>query len=462
MTGVTITGYYVGFYSDCAMPSCEEFILDPEFWSKFKALPHAERLRDLIEQAYINQAFLENCDEINGCISEISLGEGAVYSREQFISHPLFKYSKNSHKVFSDLWILSFSPFFSVNYEVFLESLRSPQWFSRYNNACFAEKQAYFALFAYLRHAITREELLIIHAVGGAYAEVKEAFGPRVQPTIEVVGVDKLEEVLTIAHFPPFSVSSEENILVKRKGEREIEEVKRGVIEGWRERSFVLQTLIRYPLDPSLECSDGDTYTKIGLRVGFTEREVYVFPPEFTIGLTVQTSCYKLPPQEDQMYTLGYSHTAGDPFYRGFRVISIPSRLFPIQSRPHGAIKGPPALSLLVHDVNYHIPLEGNLPAKHKEIFMRLALIFNSRRSGHPLIRECKEPALKQLSQQLAQYLADREFFLYGTPDVPGACFWKTLKRKKRSPSVILVPLPSVQRPAGGLHCSNGCRFHNK
>jgi hypothetical protein len=393
----------------------KEIIRDPSFWLAIDANPEAIPELHL---ALVRGKFEKVSPFLLSCIHSLIFKE-LTLTKEAFQKHQLFNYAKEKETVFLQLWLLSLDIDLDAKYDRFLANLSRDDWFEIYKDKQIAFEASLLAILAYFNRAINKEELLVIHTIGAAYREAPI--------TVRSVGQEEIADYLAKAGFPPFSTIDRNHILINCK--EPIEEVKEEIVRSFASKSVVERTCIEYPVKMHLslfnQTVEQDILVRLGYKIGLRKpNTVVILPPHFTVELSAKTTKWEVPSPLDHFYSFGYSAVDGEAFYRGLRIISVPSPLFKM-IRPHDFQDGPPGLGMLFHDLNYHIWIDANNP--HAKLITDLAKAFNKKRSHHPLITQELPEDHRKICQVFARFLADREFSSY-SHDLPHeVAFWKGL-----------------------------------
>ncbi len=382
---------------------------------------------------------------------DIKLPSGKLVSKGDFISNSLFKLTKNA---FSEIAFVSHLVSFESEYTTFLNNLMTVNWFEQIKVN--PKKMAQFSIIAYLDEKIDQEELFVINVVAEGYASQskgsssirgsKDTCFDYDEETIKVkpvlVAKDQLKDYLESFHFPPFAEFKTSHLLKKGKNDQDIEEIKETIIEEFGTRSFVKRTALEYTIAPFItskqvdsdrrlleQCSiEMSTYYTARSKLGFKDIEdgvrgtIVILPPLFTIKMFCQISLHKS--RSDHFLTFGYS-TDDSEFYKGIRVISIPSPAFKKLPFIHDHTYGPSGLSVLFHDLNYHIPLEVNNP--HIDLLVEISRRLKFLDFEKDIFKQ--HMSWKQFSLRVASLIVDREANEYRL-DEPEKAFWRFINNE--------------------------------
>lgn len=338
-------------------------------------------------------------------IHSITLQGQRAFSRTEFEKHVLFNYAKEKSVVFTALWsLIHFNPHFEKEYQECLDNLSREDWFEIYKYPSRVFKEPMFAIIAFLRGDIDKESLLVVHTIAQGCREMREA-------RVFVLSPDDLPDYLAETGFPPFAPATDKHLITHLKSEDELSVVRSEIVREFKGKTPVKRTVIEYPFEYGEDQVENTIYGILECKIGLKRPNIAVLlPPHFTVSL-MKKSCYlETPDPEAHFYSFGYSSMDGGPFYQGLRIISIPSPCFEMV-RPHNFTSGPPGLGMILHDINYHVPLDINNP--QAGLITEIAKEFNPKRSSHLCVKNPKEKEFRRLSLKMAMHLADREANAY-------------------------------------------------
>ncbi len=375
--------------------------------------------------------------------SEIKLSSGKIVTKEDFLNDPLFQLTENK---FSEIVYISKTPLFKTEYKSFLTNLQAENWFEQIELN--PKKMAQLSIIAYLDEKIDQEELLVINIIAEGYTSVSKVisltrssiesgFGDIEEVAVDpfVISKDRLAVYLKNCNFPPFARSSLKNIIKTGKSEQELDQIKADIIEEFGKRSVIKRTVLEYTLTPFIGLNEAQANRRLaelltvemsilGLhsKLGFINSEtkssgtMVLLPPMFTIDLFCRVSTSGA--RSDHFFTFGYSDDDSE-FYKGIRVVSIPSPAFKKLPYVHSYISGPRGLGILFHDINYHLALESNIP--HVKVFIEIAKGLEALDFEGEIFKTNKP--WEQFSLRVASLFIDREANGYRRKK-PEEAFW--------------------------------------
>lgn len=345
-------------------------------------------------------------------------------SRETFINHPLFAHASEKEAVYEKLIEVVQHDRFSDNYKRFLDALLQEDWFS-YCTDYFLEF-SYLSIIAFFDNKIGEEQLCCIHTVAEAYRELQNRNIAGLQ--IHVLSKEDREanaEFLAKANQPPFAAMSDTPLVQSKKTQSELDQIKQELldhiskIESPIARSVVVYS-VQYDQEYSMEAGVYNL-TKVQERyMDFTEspkadeavKEVntVLFPHDLGIILNSSIGLYPLPKEVKHEWMFGYADDVSSILGKGARVVSVASPLFDVPY-VHEYEIGPKRLGLQMHDENYHIPLDLNIPNVMKLRFVELSQ--KMLQVEYPLTSPIKRKLWEDKSRKCSIIILDREVTSY-------------------------------------------------
>lgn len=307
-------------------------------------------------------------------------------SRETFINHPLFAHASEKEAVYEKLIEVVQHDRFSDNYKRFLDALLQEDWFS-YCDDYFLEF-SYLSIIAFFDNKIDEEQLCCIHTIAEAYRELQNRNIAGLQ--IHVLSREDREanaEFLAKANQPPFAAMSDTPLVQSKKTQPELDQIKQELldhiskIESPIARSVIVYT-VQYNGEHSMETG---VYNRTKVRERYMEpsesskageavKEVntILFPHDLGVILNGSIGLYPPPKEVKHEWMFGYADDVSSILEKGARVVSVASPLFDVPY-VHDYKIGPKRLGLQMHDENYHIPLDLNIPNVMKLRFFKFS-----------------------------------------------------------------------------------------
>ncbi len=358
----------------------------------------------------------------------LSFSSGSLIYYKNFSKDPLFIGATELEKkrVFFHLLRVQSA---KNKYDQFLINLELDNWFEIYGKNPF--ESSIFAIKAFFDKKIDLEELFVIHAVCEAFhilkiqpLEKNKVKVTKVEP--KIISANEIADYLSDAGIPPFTKNSPEYIIKNRKTDEELCKIKVDFVEEFKKTSKIKRTFLEYTLSPfnlikSNLAAEPAIYYKVESRVGFTgvsdNEATIVLPP---IGLAVylfsSTSKFGL---EKPNFMFGYSSDVNEIYkHKMGRPITGASMLFEVPF-VHLFIEGPKSLSMFMHDIMYHLPLEANNP--HVSILKEIGIkLLKADMSSFP-------EGISKFFKYFAEKILDCEANSYKFRD-PKNAFWIYLK----------------------------------
>lgn len=340
--------------------------------------------------------------------STLVLPSGTTVSSEEFISHPLFKDTKERENIYHTIINFSQNPEFRKNYSNFLQDIGLENWYARYLSDPIP--LAYISIIAFLDKKIDLDELVTLQT----FAEIITEKEKNNIISFEIVTLNdhNLEEYLTELNFPLYV---ESKLLPKKNRKEEMELVKerKKLLDDIKQLSPIQRTALEYTIasfdntmHESTQSLEMLIYYDANSRIGFKKVENYqgtmsLIPLSLAIDSFLKASKNPNSSFEQQYFLFGFSED-DSPMENGGRMFTIPSPLFDVPYTHRCGI-GPKSLQLFFHDIYYHFILELNIP--HKGQFIAIA-----NELSHLKTDNCED---QEIHKKLATILKDREAYDY-------------------------------------------------
>ena len=141
----------------------------------------------------IFKVFFDNSKALN-------LPNGKMISINSFCKHSLFAHAPENKKVFFQLLTYINSNFFHRDYQIFLDDIKTENWFQNYEDTPYT--LAYLSLIAFFSNAIDQEELFIANLVAYGF---KEKNSKSITLKIGTLNRENATSLLIDRNFPIFT-----------------------------------------------------------------------------------------------------------------------------------------------------------------------------------------------------------------------------------------------------------------
>ncbi|MEI8300367.1 MAG: hypothetical protein WCG10_01975 [Chlamydiota bacterium] len=344
--------------------------------------------------------------------------QGAIKlpSYAEFESHPLFMHTKESHDVYERLTEVIQNEGFTHNYTRFLDALLQEDWYSYCEN--YFLEFSYLSIIAFFNQQIDEEQLCCIHTVAEAYRELQN--GTIASLEVHVLSRENRganTDFLKKVNQPPFAKIKKEPIVGSIKTQPELDLIQQELLDHISQiESAVARSVlvygVRYNEGYSIEYG-GYKFTNLRERyIKSTENKVDVvlFPHDLGVKLNTSIALQPLPRGLKNEWMFGYAEDVRSILEKGVRPASVASPLFETPYA-HGYTLGPKGLGLQMHDENYHMPLDLNIPMIMKQRFSELSQKILA--LPIPLKSKIEQKAWENKLKKCSNFILDREIAAY-------------------------------------------------
>ena len=326
-------------------------------------------LESQFNQVHIGESSV-NLTQVKGVIK--------LPSYEEFQSHPLFMYTREKQDVYERLIQIIQDERFTHNYTRFLDALSQEEWYLHCEN--YFLEFSYLSIIAFFNQQIDEEQLCCIHTVAEAYRELQN--GTVASLEVHVLSRENRganTDFLKKANQPPFAKIEKEPIVGSIKTQPELDHIQQELldhisqIESPVARSVVVYG-VRYDEGYSIEYG-GYKFTYLReryIKSSENKIDVVLFPHDLGVKLNSSIALHPISRGLKNEWMFGYAEDVRTILEKGVRPASVASPLFE-SPYVHGYTTGPKGLGLQMHDENYHMPLDLNIPMIMKQRFSELS-----------------------------------------------------------------------------------------